>query len=283
MSTTITKPGIYTVEESTYHSGQNLSQTMGRSLSATAAKTLLANPARFLHERDHGRPPKDTFDFGTLAHNLILGAGDDRLVVVDAYDWRSKAAQQAKAEAHAHRKVVVNRATLLAASPLARAVRSHPLASDLFSGGKPEQSLYWLDADSGATCRGRVDYLRDDAIVDLKTTTYGGSDPDRFARDAAKWDYPLAAAHYQDGVEAITGKRLPFLWVVVEKAAPYLVRVFQLSDDDMDIGRERAQRARNLFAEYEANGYPAVGSEIEPFTLPAWYGWEDDDIEIEVA
>lgn len=269
---TITEPGIYEVEESTYHAGVNLAPTLGRSLSATACKTLLANPARFLHERDHGRPPKDSFDVGTLAHELILRGGDNRLRVIDAYDWRSKAAQEAKKAAHADRLVPVHRGDLLAATHLARAVRSHDLAAAILSEGKPEQSLYWTDEETGVTCRGRVDWLRDNAIVDVKTTTYGGSDPDAFARSAANFDYPLQAAHYIDGVEAITGQRLPFLYVVVEKEPPYFVRVHQLTADDMEIGRDRARTARQLFAEYESNGYPAVGAVIETIHLPGWYG-----------
>lgn len=271
-SATITCPGIYEVEESTYHSGQNLAPRLGRSLSATACKTLLTNPARFLHERERGRPPKDAFDVGTLAHELILRGGDNRLRVIDAYDWRSKVAQEAKKAAHADRLVPVHRGDLLAATHLARSVRRHPLASAILSEGKPEQSLYWLDEETGVTCRGRVDWLRGNAIVDVKTTTYGGSDPDAFARAAASYDYPLQAAHYIDGVEALTGQRLPFLFIVVEKEPPYFVRVHQLTTDDLEIGRDRARAARHLFAEYESNGYPAVGSDIETIHLPGWYG-----------
>ena len=269
---TITAPGIFDVPEAEYHSGANLAPEMGRSLSATAAKTLLANPARFLYERDHGRPPKDAFDVGTLAHELILRGGDDRLVVVDAYDWRSKAAQEAKKAAHAARKVPVHRGDLLAASHLARAVRNHRLAAAILSEGEPEKSLYWTDPETGITCRGRVDWLRDNAIVDVKTTTYGGSDPGAFGRAAASYDYPLQAAHYQDGIEALTGQRLPFIFVVVEKEPPHFVRVHQLHPDDLETGRGRAREARRLFAEYESDGYPEVGQDIETTPLPGWYG-----------
>lgn len=272
MSEVITEPGVYQVPETDYHAGQNLAPRLGRSLSATACKTLLANPARFLYERDHGRPPKDIYDIGTLAHELILRGGDDRLVVVDAYDWRGKAAQEAKRAAHAERKVPVHRGDLLAATALARSVRRHSLASAILSEGQPEQSIYWLDEETGVTCRGRIDWLRDNAIVDVKTTTYGGTDAGAFGRAAASFDYPLQAAHYQDGIEALTGRRLPFLFIVVEKEPPYFVRVHQLTDYDLEVGRERAREARHLFAEYESNGYPDVGADIETTPLPGWYG-----------
>ena len=127
MSATITEPGLYTLPETAYHADLSLTPTLGRSLSVSGAKTLLTDPARFLYERENGRPPKDVFDEGTLAHELILRGGDDRIRIIDAYDWRSKAAQEAKKAAHEQRLVPAHRGTLLMASKVARAVRTNPL------------------------------------------------------------------------------------------------------------------------------------------------------------
>src|SRR5699024_9463999 len=118
---------------------------MGRSLSATGAKTLLTNPARFAWERDNGRPEKRVFDLGTLAHALILGNPDRRVTVIDAYDWRTKAAREARDAAYAAGQVPVHRGDLRATVELRRAVRNHPLASAILSQGRAEQSLYWTD------------------------------------------------------------------------------------------------------------------------------------------
>lgn len=269
---TITEPGVYDIAEQDYHGDRHLAPTLGRSLSVSGAKTLLTDPARFLWERDNGRPPKDVFDEGTVAHELILHGGDARIRVIDAYDWKTKAAQEAKKAAHAARLVPVHRGTLLNASRVARAVRRNPLAAGILSTGEPEKSMFWVDPETGITCRGRMDWVRDNALVDVKTAAYGKATPSAFAKEAANFDYPMQAAHYADGWEVLTGKRVPFLFLVVEKEPPYMVRVHQLSEYDLEAGRERIRQARRLFAQYESDGYPDDSTDIHTLTLPAWYG-----------
>lgn len=271
MTAAITEPGVYELEESTYHRDDALSPTLGRSLSVSGAKTLLASPARFIHEREHGRSEKRVFDLGTLAHSLILHSGDARIRVIDAYDWRTKAAQQAKADAYAAGLVPVHRGDLRAIAPLRRSVRRHPLASAILSEGVPERSMYWIDPETGITMRGRIDWVRDNALVDVKTVPYGGTDDTAIAKAAANFDWPMQAANYIDGWEAITGQRLPFLFIAVEKEAPHFVRVVQLDDDDLAAGRDRMRLARERFALYEADGYPTVAADIDTIQLPRWY------------
>ena len=87
----ITHPGIYAgIDETVYHADSDLAPELGRSLSQSGAKTLLASPARFAWERDHGRPPKDAYDLGTLVHALVLRSRDDRIRVVDCLLYTSR-------------------------------------------------------------------------------------------------------------------------------------------------------------------------------------------------
>lgn len=271
MTLVITEPGLYDVPEQTYHADTSLAPELGRSLSVSGAKKLVppSTPAHFKHQRDHGRPPKDAFDVGTLAHELILRGGDKRIRVVDCYDWRSKASQEAKKAAHAEGLVPVHRGDLLEASRLAASVRRHRLASAILSQGKPEVSFYWIDAETGITCRGRVDWLRDNAIVDMKTTK--DASPRGFAKDAANYRYDMQADYYTDGIEAVTGQRLPFLFLCVENTAPYLVAVYQLDEDAMARGARDNAEARRLYAQCEsANEWPGYSPEIETLHLPRW-------------
>lgn len=278
MSVIVTGPGVYRgMPEDRYHADDSLVPEMGRSLSQSGAKTLLASPARFAWEREHGRPPKDAFDLGTLAHALILGSHDDRLVIVDAYDWRTKAAQEAKAAAYAAGKVPVHRGDLRSASQIARAVRRHPLARAVLASGEPEVSFYWRDPETGVTCRARVDWLvPGKALVDVKTVgRYGGADPAAFGRQCATLDYPMQAAHYVDGWEAVTGELLPFVHIVVETEEPNFVTVGQLPDHAIEAGRARMRAALIEYADRESSGdwpefdYP---TEIVDIPVPGWYG-----------
>ena len=266
---TVTGPGFASIPELEYHADTQLAPELGRSLSVSGAKTILRTPALFEYQRRNRPAPKAAFDLGTLAHELILRGGDNRIRVIDCYDWRSKKDQDAKKAAHAEGLVPVNRADLLEASRMAAAVRRHPLASAILSEGDPEVSMFWVDDTTGLTLRGRIDWLRDNAIVDVKTTK--DASPASFAKDAANYRYDMQADHYTEGVHAITGKRLPFLFVCVETTAPHLVAVYQLDDAAMERGARDNAEARRLYMECESSGeWPGYSPAIETLSLPRW-------------
>ena len=270
---TITEPGIYEgIPELDYHNDAVLDRAkFGRSLSASGAKTLLAQPERFAWERDHGRPPKDAFDLGGVVHALVLRSGDERIRVIDAYDYRTKAAQEARRKMRDQGLTPINRAEFLEATKIAGAVRRHPLASAIFSEGRAEVSMFWVDSETGVAVRARMDWLRDNAIVDLKTSRYGSGTEDAFGTEAARYDYPMAAAVYSDGYAHLTGRHLPFVTVTVETSAPYFVRVYQYTDDDLETGRAKFRRALETFAERESSGDWSAPNEIHTLSLPGWY------------
>lgn len=255
------------VPELTYHAG--------RSLSASGAKTLLSDPERFAWEREHGRPPKAAFDLGGVVHALVLKSGDERIRIIDAYDWKTKAAQEKRNAAHAAGLTPINRAEFLQATKIAGAVRRHPLG-ELFTNGKAEVSLYWTDPDTDVPCRARVDWLRDDMLIDLKTARYGTGTIDSFGRQAANFNYPLPAAVYTEAIEHLTGRTLPFVTVTVETAPPYIVRAYQYTDGDLDAGRAQWHEALREYAAREKSGDWTVPAQIDLIALPAWYAPTED-------
>lgn len=257
------------VPELTYH-------TDTRTLSASGAKTLLRDPERFAWERDHGRPPKAAFDLGGVVHALVLRSGDERIRIIDATDWRAKWAQDARKAAWAAGLTPINRTEFLQATKIAGAVRRHPLASSIFTNGQSEVSLYWDDPETGVACRARVDYLRPDMIVDLKTARYGSGTADAFGRYAASYNYPLPAAVYTEAVEVLTGKTLPFITVTVETEEPYIVRAYRYTDGDLDSGLIQWREALREYAKRTASGDWTVPAEIDLIALPAWYAPTED-------
>ena len=268
MSVIVTGPGVYDIPEDVYHRDDSLASELGRSLSQSGAKVLLECPARFVYERDHGRPPKEEYDVGHLAHRLTLGTGA-RIRVVDAYDWQTRAAQAARKAAREAGETPVHRGTLLAGSRMARAVRRHPAASAILSAGRPEVSFYWIDPDTGVTCRGRADWLRDNGIADLKFLV--DASPTGFAKAAAAYGWDMQAAYYTDGLYALTGQWLPFLFIAVEKTRPHLVGVYRLDDEAMESGRARNRAALRQYAEYESlDWWPGYGDDITDVSLPRW-------------
>jgi len=156
----LTQPGVYEIPEAVYHGDP----VPGGSLSASGAKRLLppSCPARFRYEQEH--PVfKATFDFGSAAHKMVLGVGPD-LAVIDAEDWRTKAAKDEREAARLSGRIPVLRSEHAEVMAMAAALREHPVASALFDpqrGGKAEQSLFWPDAEFGIWRRARLDWMPD--------------------------------------------------------------------------------------------------------------------------
>lgn len=252
------------VDEETYHRDPD-------TISVSGMKTLLRSPARFQYERTHPRPGTDAMDVGSVAHELLLHGKDGRIRVLDAYDWKSAKMRKQRDDFRARKLIAIHRGQLRDAARLRQAVLRDPLVRGILSTGKPEQSMYWTDPDTGVNCRARVDWLRDNALVDVKTTDYDVTDDTALAKVAANYDWPMQAAHYSDGYEHITGHRLPFLFVAIQRSEPYFIRVVQLSDDDLWAGRDKVRTALERYADYQANGWPDPAADITTLTLPRWY------------
>lgn len=152
------------------------------------------------------------------------------------------------------------------------AVMEHPVAGPLFRRkGKAEQSVYWLDKETGLLCRCRPDWWADTIIADLKSTEDASADG--FSKTVAKWRYHVQDAFYMDGVEQATGiKQRAFVFVAVEKKAPFAVAVYQLDGESVALGREEYQRNLRTYAQCLNTGkWPGYSDKVTPIGLPAYY------------
>jgi hypothetical protein len=277
----VDEPGVYDMPEDHYHADP----VPGGSLSASGAKLLLppSCPARYQHDRLYGEPPKKAFEHGAAAHRLILGAGPE-LVIVDAPDWRTKAAKEARDSARFDGHIPLLLADFSQVQAMALAIREHPLASALLDPGRgdAEQSLFWTDAEFGIWRRARLDWLprprpgRRMVVPDFKTCDRADSGSVRKA--VANYGYHLQAAQYTDGVTALGLDDDPaFVFIFQEKAPPYLVNVVQLDDDAIRAGRERMQRACEMFRDCTQTGiWPGYSDDIETISLPLWVRHVED-------
>lgn len=229
------------IEERLYHSDPN-------SLSSTGAKVLLfEGPRAYKWKRDHPAY-KEAFDLGTVAHALILGAGD--YVVLDYPDWRTKAAQAERDRVRAEGGTPILRKDVALAEAMRDSVHASPLAAAILSEGRPEVSAWAVDPDTGVVMRGRADWLRDNALVDLKTAA-GAVDPREWAWTVHKFHYAFQLAWYQRILQA-NGVTVPSLWIAVSKAAPHECYVHEPDDDLMRAANEDVDRALRLYADCQA-------------------------------
>lgn len=268
----IEQPGIYDIPHADYLADP----TPGGSLSSSEARELLACPAKFYWRRTNRVVThKPEFDFGHAAHALVLGVGDP-IVVVEADDWRTKAAKEQRDEAYAAGHTPVLVADWEVVQAMATALRTHPIAAALLAPGtgKAEQSLFWRDV-SGIMRRARLDWLPNPGtrrliISDYKTARDASNDA--FARAAASYGYHAQAAWYLDGVRALCDEPNPaFLHIAQEKEPPYLVNVVELDEQALDIGAAQNRRAIDRYQECVRTGtWPGYSDGIEPISLPQW-------------
>lgn len=248
------------------------------SLSASGAKLLAppnACPAKFRWRQDNPEF-KDAFDFGSVAHRIVLGKGAD--VEVLPYDnWQSKAAKEGKAAAREAGKVPILAKDYTTATAVAKAVQDDALAGDVFTGGEAEVSLFWPDEETGVIRRARFDYLkrkvegRRRIIADLKTAR--SSEPIAFGKSAADFGYAISAANYVDGAIACGLDPDPlFLFVAVEKEPPYVVSTFYATEDDIELGRKLMRAALRTYAKCVAEDrWPGYTEGPQPLELPYYY------------
>lgn len=266
-------PGVYHLTDIAYHTDP----VPGGSLSCSGAKKLLppSCPALYTYERANPPETTKTFDIGHAAHKLALGVGPD-LVVVDAPDWRSKDAKQARDEIHASGGVPLLPADFAVVNDMARALKEHPIALDLFSDGTPEASLFFRDEPTGIMRRARLDWLPNAGsgrlvVPDYKTTR--SADPEQFAKTAPDYGYPMQAAWYPDAITALgIAEDIAFVFVIQMKTAPYLVSVVQLDVNAIRIGRLLNRRAIDLYARCTETGHwPGFVDDVALTSLPFWY------------
>lgn len=260
-------PGIYDgIDEMLYHADPALSHS--------GMKTLLDCPARYAWERENPPAPKDVFDLGSAVHAEVLGVGAP-VARVDADDWRTKAAQQTRADLRAEGKIPLLHKDYDRVRGMTEAVLAHKGARIIAeSTDAIEQSMWWHDDRFDVDLRGRVDLVASYAdgmpvLVDLKTST--SANPDEFVKSVYRYGYDLQRAVYCDGWATLAGLVPDFLFIVVEKDPPYPVLTARVDDAAIRSGEAKFEQALCVFNDCRALGHwPAYGDDIVTLESPRW-------------
>lgn len=262
-------PGIHDMSPAEYHG-------ITDGLSVSRAKALLdeGGPARFRHRETVGQPHSSAFDLGSMAHALVLGKGDERLVMVDADSWRTKAARDERLRIRQLGMTPVLSHEVEVARRMAEVLDGHKLARETLTGRIEVAAFYELD---GLLLRGQMDVYGADCIADYKTAQDASSFG--FLRAAWRYRYYMQAAWYRRLRGWLTDEWVPVRMVAQEKEAPYLVSVWELDDAYIQQGEQQMDEAVATYrACMESGTWPGYPDEIQLLTAPDWA--VDDDIEI---
>jgi hypothetical protein len=277
---------VHDLPESLYHSHQ--------ALSSTEARILLrpGGPARYRWAKDNPPlvKPSRKFDVGSCAHTLVLGAGSE-VVIVEAPDWRTKAAREERDEARAAGKAPVLRHEYEAVKGMAEGALANRTVRALFEQpGHPEVSAFATDPETGIETRARFDWLPELTLprpvaFDLKTFARDAT-TDAFGRAVVDYGYHVQEDWYRWTLDhsGAQGNRPEFVFCVVEKEPPYLAAVFQMPVVLREKAAAKTARARRLFAECLDRvkrgvepAWPGLSDDVQFVDVPNWVMYEDEE------
>lgn len=199
-------------------------------------------------------PPQGSpsMQFGTDVENwLFYGTLPGVAIMPDDMDRKSKAFRELKM-ANVGKKLMTQEEAsrderFAKYFEIAENVQAHTLANMLmYDGALIHQAIQWTDMGIVRKCQLDL-FAEDDFIADLKTAK--AIDKDTWESDAERWGYGMQAATYQDAVHALTGKRLPFFFIVVKNTPSYGVEVFEADEDMLGIGRQTYKKHLRRFRE----------------------------------
>ena len=221
----------------------------------------------------HDTPKEDTaaMKFGRAVHAAILTptAYKRDYIVMPNIDRRTKAGKE-EYEAFcmgAAGREIISQADAESIKLMAAAFRKNRDATQMMKKTRREKALFWTDPETGVDCKGRIDAIGADYIIDYKTTTNAGTDA--FLREALWYGYDLQAAMYMEAARANGYSPKGFIFIAQEKTAPYLINVLIAGDAFLDRG---TWIMRDLLAKYktcrDTDTWPGYGT--NELILPEW-------------
>ncbi len=223
----------------------------------------------------------DVSRIGTVAHSALLEGHADFVQVVDAKDWRTTAAKDAKAAAIsagkvpmlAHQMPTVRGMVDAARAFIASLEHTEPAIWAAFQpgGGDSEAVMVWEDR-SGVLCRARPDRISADrsVIIDVKT---GGTsaEPDAWSKQMVRMGYHVSAAFYRRGAETIFGKAPTYVFLAQEQEPPYLCSLIGIEPAGLELAARRVDRGLRQWAMCaRANRWSAYPNRVCYVELPVW-------------
>jgi hypothetical protein len=275
---TITKPGIYNISNEEYHKDPCPEPALTRS---GIKDILYKSPLHAWHnnprlnpnfKRDDGN---GKFDPGTVSHDLLL-EGLYRCAIIDAEDWRTKAAQETRKIARLEGKTPLLKHQYEEASLMVKAAESQIYGckelgiTNLKAEGDAEWSYIWQE--DGLWLKVRPDWISKDRalILDYKTTGMSANPLD-LPRHIIAMSYDIQSVLYQRGVNAVEKTDPRFIFIFQETAEPYLCSFIELPELLIDMGKQKVENGIFLWKECMATGnwfgYPNKVMKVE---APQW-------------
>lgn len=277
MANTIKEPGIYDgVPMADYVADPCPEPSANK---GTLLKIIQKKPlhAHYYHPRLGGNIEEISAaaNLGSAAHTILLGGPE--IESIDADNWRTKAAREARDTAISEGKIPLLAKQYGIAYLMADTAQKtlgqlvNPLAD-----GDAEQTMLWQEDNTW--CRARFDWLSKDRAlaIDYKTT---------IDANVAKWirnslvpfGYDLGVAHYRRGVEQLAFVAPRFLFLIQENKPPYACSIAELGERHLEFARAKWNFSMRIWRECTASGKWPGYTGIHVTDPPQYDEWSFSD------
>lgn len=239
-------------------------------LSKSGLDRLAISPAHYQAWLSEPRIETPAMKLGSAVHCGILEPDrflKDYAPLPEGLDRRTKAGKEMYAELESSGKILLSADDLETVNRMRDSVLAHPAARELLAEGIAETSHFAELGGVAVKCR--PDWLSGGIVVDLKTTQ--DASLSGFSKSIANYRYAVQAPFYSDILASLGHDVVAFLFIAVEKTAPYAVGVYELDDMSIEIGREQYQHDLDTYRRcVESGEWPAYSNGIEKISLPKW-------------
>lgn len=191
----------------------------------------------------------DATQLGTMVHLLLQGEEHyaKRCVLAPA-DCFTASGARSKSKDSAWQFDRIAAAGQIAMSPaedaevrfLVDQVKANPVALRLMTGAKAEVTGRLRDPHTGLLMQVRFDLLHDGWFCDYKTTSAPLA---KFKWSVRDFQLHVQAALYDAVHVGVTGKRVPFHWIIQSTVWPFECRVVSCPQSLLDLGMSEVDRA----------------------------------------
>ena len=251
-----------------------------RGQSQSHLKTILRSPAHYVSAGSHGLIPSPAMIMGTAVHCKLLEGEDTfaaqftqrpegiKFTTKEGKDWRA---------ANSKKRILTNEGRDRqwdSVVGMVDALRGLEWFNTSLQDYRKynEVSIYWND--DNIACKARLDRViqleNETLVLDLKTTD--NISPTKFQSKVVDLGYDFQAAWYSHAAEIAYGKPVRFIFVAIERSAPYTIDFFEAPRYMINEARYKNQKALRILKECkEKNEWPTRQPSLKLVDYPKWY------------
>ena len=239
--------------------------------SSTNIRDILNSEKKYVHRKTTKQVPTKAMEEGTAVHTFFLENNkfhEEYIFRPEGLNARTKEGKEWMKENEG--KKILSYEWKENLEKMKQSILDSPAEIIYNNDNYSELSFFWDDL-YGIRGKCRPDCLsyNDRFVLDLKTTQ--DASPKGFQKSIGVFGYHIQASWYLRGLRKLGIKVDEFLFVAIEKTAPFCVGVYRADKEMLEEGDKKIDEALHLISECKENDmYLDYTPEILDISLPPW-------------